>query len=414
MASTTWASASSRTGPDRVVLGVLGGGTGQQVTELPWVWPSSATSRCRASSSVDRSRRVPPRTPGPRSAISSRASSGPSSARSASHARARRERIRPWTLPSDAPQLARAGVRPVRLGGQSRVPEGLGGEVGEGRVVVLLGPVPGDLGGLQAPLGGRAVLAQLAQAVAEPPLRLHDRPVAVRLGVQVGQRRLQHLRGLGPPALPQQEPAELLPGPGAQRRPLAGLVGPVRGLQGVLGGLLGSAPAADDLGELEVQLGPPDRLQVLPAVLQGRPQRPLRLRPGRRGGGRARPAGPRTPPRTTAAPPPRTPPRPPRTAPRPSPRPRPARPAPPSIACASATRAASRTSSPVRPSTSASTSRTAGLGLGEDRPFALTVSCTRRSQDPRPAHQHRRRLRVCPCRPRRTGRGPRRRARRPP
>jgi len=50
------------------------------------------------------------------------------------------------------------------------VAQGLGGEVGERRVVVLLGPVPGDLGRLQPPFGGRPVLAQLAQTVAEPPL----------------------------------------------------------------------------------------------------------------------------------------------------------------------------------------------------------------------------------------------------
>ncbi len=121
------------------------------------------------------------------------------------------------------------------------------------------------------------MLAELAQTVAEPPLRLHDRAVAVRLEAQVGQRGLQHLRRLGPPSQPQQEAAELVPGPGAECRALAGLVGPVGRLKGVLGRLLRQSPAADDLGELEAQLGPPDRLQLRPAVLQGRPQRPFRL-----------------------------------------------------------------------------------------------------------------------------------------
>ncbi|CAM5410892.1 hypothetical protein SALBM217S_08561 [Streptomyces griseoloalbus] len=66
-----------------------------------------------------------------------------------------------------------------------------------------------------AAFGGGPMLPELAQTVAEPPLRLDDRPVAVCLGTQVRQRRLQHLRGLGPAALPYQEPAQLVP---ARRR----------------------------------------------------------------------------------------------------------------------------------------------------------------------------------------------------
>ncbi len=142
-------------------------------------------------------------------------------------------------------------------------------------MVLLLGPVPGYPGGLEPPFGRRAVLPELAQAVAQPPLGLHHGPVAVRLGGQVRQSRLQHLGGLGPPAQPQQQPTELLPRPGAERGSLTGLVGPVRRLQGVLRRLRGPAEAVEHLGEPEVQLRPSRGLQVCPAVLQGRAQRPF-------------------------------------------------------------------------------------------------------------------------------------------
>ena len=174
------------------------------------------------------------------------------------------------------PEVAGAGVRLVRLGGQPGVAEGLGGEMGEHRVVALFGPVAGDVGGLQPAFGGLAVIAEFGETVAEPPLGLHDRTVAVHVGGQIGQRRLQYLGGLGPPPLTDQETAELMPGPGAERGTLARFVGPVRGLQGVFGGGPELPGAAEDFGELKVQLGMTRRLHVQRAVLQRRARRPLR------------------------------------------------------------------------------------------------------------------------------------------
>ncbi|ELS56799.1 hypothetical protein STVIR_2257 [Streptomyces viridochromogenes Tue57] len=264
-------------GPDRLVLGVLGGGTGEQVAELAMGVTEFGGEPVSRLLVVRRHRQR-------RRALPDRV--GHQLRRPVVPVRHAQRQPRPGAQGADeavdvaeaAPQRARARVGLVGLGEEPRVAEGLGGEMGERGVVVLLGPVPGGLGRLQPAFRRGAVFAELAQAVAEPPLRLDDQALAVRLGAQVGQRRLQHLGGLREPPLPQQEPAELVPRPGAQRAALARLVGPVRRLEGVFGGLLGQPPAAEHLRQLQMQLGPPRGLQMRSAVLQGRPQRPLRLR----------------------------------------------------------------------------------------------------------------------------------------
>ncbi len=182
----------------------------------------------------------------------------------------------PRQVAQPTPELPGPRVRGVRLGRELGARQRLRGEVRQRRVVLLLRPVRGQLGSLQPALGGVPVVAEGGQAVAQPPQGLHHHAVAVRLGRQVRQRGLHHLRRLRPAPLPVQQAAEAVPRVGAQRGALTGLVGPVRGLQRVVGGLGHPRAAVRALGQhlaqLQVEMGVPGRRQRVPAVLQRGPQ----------------------------------------------------------------------------------------------------------------------------------------------